>query len=436
MIYCLCMDSPISVKRCKEIKKEVPAKHCEGCSRYTDNDMETWNKRMQKNERTAKGNRDGRLTERKEISVEQTELGIIDGEDVQKIEYKDKSTVYRYVLWLPRVINDAIKEQATYEKKQSAIIIKDILRKHYKIKRKSKGKPTIEPNYIPDTIPDTNPTLVEGGPVPDTMWGNPSRTSNSDANIPLKEIKKIVGENPDKFMSKAALFKLLRISGSYWEYNEKRSTGPHALLTRGTHSNSFVWSDRLLSIEAIRKIFVEQLAMKIEMCFDNYPELGRPDYIVGVPNGGTLLAIDVGKILNIPRIDLKKVKQGFTCVYGDGPAIKDPTFLVLEDIITTGWSVNEVIQTLLLTYNKATLYSRVFSILNRGGLSELHTVFTSKHTRNISTPILSLIDEEMEQWERDECPLCKEGSEALPPKKGNNWLKLQSGSKLPKPKVS
>jgi orotate phosphoribosyltransferase len=237
-------------------------------------------------------------------------------------------------------------------------------------------------------------------------------------------IKAELKEDLGSLLSKKALLRLLKISGGYWKHD---GHGPHALLTRGDHSDSFVMSKKLLLDATIRQIVIEQLDIKIKVFMSQEPDLVDPDYIVAVPTGANPLATGLSKEFVIPTINLKRNESGFAVIDDNEPDLEDITVLVVEDVINTGWSVSETLYTLLLALtNNVSIFPRIFCIVNRGGLTHINirlVPLTGGNNKGplLRIPIIALIDESMSKWKPEECPLCAQGSVAISPKEGNNW---------------
>jgi orotate phosphoribosyltransferase len=85
--------------------------------------------------------------------------------------------------------------------------------------------------------------------------------------------------------------------------------------------------------------------------------------------------------------------------------------LFCEDVLTTGGSV-ELAEDAVLE-NGGIVLPYILVLVNRSGLTEVN-----------GKKIIALINRDFPKWTPEECPLCKEGSEAIPPK-GDNWELLK-----------
>ncbi len=108
----------------------------------------------------------------------------------------------------------------------------------------------------------------------------------------------------------------------------------HFILTSGNHSPHYIEKFRVLEHPVYTEMLCKELAHKFAK--DNIT------LVVGPMTGGILLSYEVGKNLNTKaifteRIDGKmKFRRGFTVK-------SDDRVLIVEDIISTGGSVQEVI---------------------------------------------------------------------------------------------
>lgn len=108
----------------------------------------------------------------------------------------------------------------------------------------------------------------------------------------------------------------------------------HFLLTSGRHSGVYVEKFRLLENPGMTAQFAETIA-------DHFQE-AAVDLVVGPLTGGVLLAHEVGKLLGKPiafperQRDRMVWRRGFKLHAGQ-------KVLIVEDVITTGKTMNEVV---------------------------------------------------------------------------------------------
>ena len=166
----------------------------------------------------------------------------------------------------------------------------------------------------------------------------------------------------------------------------------HFLLTSGKHSEYYVEKIKIINdpsyVEKLCSIMAERL--KGIDC----------DLVVGPAYGGIILAYEVAKILGkkfvfTQRKDEKMtIRSGFE-LHPDAKAI------IIEDIVTTGGSVNEVIRVL---ENNNIVIKAIACIVDR-----------SNSNVKFGYDFISLMAMNIEVFEAAECPLCKKGIPLIKP---------------------
>ncbi len=170
----------------------------------------------------------------------------------------------------------------------------------------------------------------------------------------------------------------------------------HFLLTSGRHSDKYMQCAKLFQTPAISEKFAKELAAK----FDGV------DIVVGPAVGGIILAYEVSRQLGVPNIFAERengamtLRRGFTVNEGNRA-------LVVEDVVTTGGSVKEVIA--LMQSMGATVVG-VGSIVDR-----------SNGKVAFGVPFRAVLSMEVVSYEPDACPLCQSGVPAVKP--GSRSLK-------------
>ncbi len=166
----------------------------------------------------------------------------------------------------------------------------------------------------------------------------------------------------------------------------------HFILTSGLHSPQYIEKFRVLEQPRYTEMLCKSLAEKFK---DQ-----NVTVVVGPMTGGIILAYEVGKQLDAKaifteRIDgVMKFRRGFTLSSHD-------RVLIVEDIITTGGSVNEVIDVVRET--NATIVGLGYLVDRSGG----------KITFPI--PAIPLLTLDVITYQPDVCPLCANGSIAIKP---------------------
>lgn len=238
-----------------------------------------------------------------------------------------------------------------------------------------------------------------------------------------EELLALKPEDISRFFTVEEVVHIARTLKGYWSYDYEAAgrgnVGDHAELKSKLHSNSFFYSNPLLSHRNIRLIFANQIVMRLR-------EAGvlRPDYVrrfkarlrvIGVPNGATKLGEDIAKILGTKTAVMKKVNGRIIL---KTPIGAEELVLLIEDFCTRGTGLIEAGQEIKRKQPEAEILPFNPVILNRGGLHYI-TVGLEKFT------ILPVVESKQTAWEKSKCPLCTLGSIAIKPKEPKeNWQRL------------
>ena len=179
-------------------------------------------------------------------------------------------------------------------------------------------------------------------------------------------------------MESSELLTLLQNTGAMLE--------GHFLLTSGRHSNVYIEKFRILEDPNALDEVCRAMA---EIVMDENVEL-----VLGAAIGGILIAGGVGRHLNVRHIFSERVKgkmelrRGFSITKGQ-------RVVIVEDIITTGGSVVELIQ---LAKEQGAEIVQVVNLVHR-----------SAGEVDFGVPSTALLTIPSESWEPIDCPLCKQG---------------------------
>ena len=161
----------------------------------------------------------------------------------------------------------------------------------------------------------------------------------------------------------------------------------HFLLTSGRHSNVYFEKFRILEHpNALDRVCNEMAQIA---------ESKDIELVLGAAIGGILIAGGVGRYLNVKHIFSERnngkmeLRRGFSISKGQ-------RVLIVEDIITTGGSVFELIN-LVKDYD-----AKVIHVVN--------LVDRSLNPIDFKVPSTALLNMPSESWEPNECPLCKKGN--------------------------
>jgi orotate phosphoribosyltransferase len=176
----------------------------------------------------------------------------------------------------------------------------------------------------------------------------------------------------------------------------------HFLLSSGLHSDLYFEKFQVLQYPE----YVEILCRKLAAFFKD----DQIEVVVGPTTGGVIIAYEVaknlstigrstsgGKVRSIfaePGEDGRIFKRGFGLKKGE-------RVLIVDDILTTGGSVNEVIQ--LVKKHEANILG-IGVLLDRSGGQV-----------KFDYPLKALAVTEVTNYRPEECPLCKKGEPLIKP---------------------
>lgn len=160
----------------------------------------------------------------------------------------------------------------------------------------------------------------------------------------------------------------------------------HFLLTSGKHSNKYLQCAKIFR----NTKYSEELCRELALQFKN----DNIDVVIGPAMGAVQMAYEVSRHLEVENYFTERddgvmvLRRGFEIKPG-------MRCLLVEDVVTTGGSVKEVIA---IVEQAGGVVAGVGSIVDRTG-GEM----------DFGYPYKSVISMKVESWEKDNCPLCKEG---------------------------
>jgi orotate phosphoribosyltransferase len=166
----------------------------------------------------------------------------------------------------------------------------------------------------------------------------------------------------------------------------------HFRLTSGRHSGRYLQCAQVLQYPKYSEIIGKEIASRFKDA--------DIDTVIGPALGGVIIAYEVARALGVKslfteREDGKmKMRRGF-CI-NEGEKV-----LVVEDVITTGGSVNEVMEILV---QEGAQVVGVGVIVDR-----------SAGKVNFGVPTESLVSLDIESYSPAECPLCQQGLPLVKP---------------------
>jgi orotate phosphoribosyltransferase len=160
----------------------------------------------------------------------------------------------------------------------------------------------------------------------------------------------------------------------------------HFVLTSGRHSDRYVQCARVLEDPALTTLLACEMVRRLG---------DREVDVVAAPAvGGIVIGFAVAQALGVPFIFTERVdghmtlRRGFSVPEG-------ARVLVVEDVVTTGGSVAEVLDLISAAGGKP---AGVVSLIDRGGDKAFSGAFD---------PLLRLT---VESWPADDCDLCGAGA--------------------------
>lgn len=160
----------------------------------------------------------------------------------------------------------------------------------------------------------------------------------------------------------------------------------HFLLTSGRHSNRYLQCARIFR----NTDYSEELCAALA----EYYKDENIGLVIGPALGAVQMAYEVSRQLHCENFFAERengkmtLRRGFQVQEGQ-------RVLVVEDVVTTGGSVREVME---IVRQAGGVVAGVGSIVDRTG-----------GKIDFGVPFHAVISMNVESWEADECPLCKQG---------------------------
>ncbi len=166
----------------------------------------------------------------------------------------------------------------------------------------------------------------------------------------------------------------------------------HFVLTSGRHSGTYVQCARILEDPALTTRLAETAVHRL-------PENLDIDLVAAPAVGGLIIGFAVAQALGVKFIFSER-EQGKMVFRRAFEVPENAKVLVVEDVVTTGGSVGEVIDLVRAGGGEVV---GVVSLIDRGG------------EKKFDAPYWPLLRLEVESWEPSECGLCAAGTPVYSP---------------------
>ncbi|TSC84719.1 MAG: Uncharacterized protein G01um101413_103 [Parcubacteria group bacterium Gr01-1014_13] len=243
----------------------------------------------------------------------------------------------------------------------------------------------------------------------DFVYAQNQEPHNSLLILSEKEVKHIIG-----------------LAGGFWHHNGDPKA-PHAVMRSGKHTDGFVSLPEALKYVAINNLFAATLAKKIHR--SSYHNQ-RIDWVIGSDHAAGTFSYAVADELRKCNFLWRGIKQDFTekaMVNGEEiqkwsrHVIKKEEFVLqVEELCSTNLTIGRVYEGVNNAHPDYTIsYVPIVGMaVNRTGRDLFH-----------GRKVVSLLNIKFKEWDvrkREECSLCKGGSEPLEDvkKSAATWAKL------------
>ncbi|HHW43644.1 orotate phosphoribosyltransferase [Desulfofundulus thermobenzoicus] len=168
----------------------------------------------------------------------------------------------------------------------------------------------------------------------------------------------------------------------------------HFLLTSGRHSDRYFQCARVLQYPRHAELLCHEMARQWQ------DEVKTVDTVIGPALGGILVSYEVARALGARNIFAERENGVMTLRRGFNLSPQEKV-LVVEDVVTTGGSVREVID-----------------LVRRAGAQVVGAsalVDRSNGTVDLGVPFRALLTVPAVSYSPEECPLCRQGIPAVKP---------------------
>ena len=167
---------------------------------------------------------------------------------------------------------------------------------------------------------------------------------------------------------------------------EKALLSGHFLLSSGLHSPNYMQCALVLQKPWIAEKLCKALGKKLAKC--------KVGAVIGPALGGMIVSYELGRALKTRSMFAERQEQVFSLRRGFSVK-KGEKVIAVEDVVTTGKSVHEVIE---LIEKEGAEVVAVASLVDRSGGAAI-----------FQQPFVSLLEMNIKTYRPEACPLCREG---------------------------
>ncbi len=225
----------------------------------------------------------------------------------------------------------------------------------------------------------------------------------------------------DRQMTIREVIAIFNFFEAFWQYQgEPNPERPHAILKSGLHSNGFINCRAVLDYPSLCMLFAGEMLKVIESKFDIKDLLS-----LGFVAGSAYSALDLRVCL--AWLISQKYNSQIKAVMAEKDETGNPTIIRGGlDSVLTGLVINE-----LMTTAEGSTWETKKAVLEANGAGNqvplvLSPAIVLMHRSKSfslpdSSPVEAVFHFDIENFEPDKCPYCQAGSQAIKPKKDNNW---------------
>ena len=167
----------------------------------------------------------------------------------------------------------------------------------------------------------------------------------------------------------------------------------HFRLSSGLHSGKYLQCALVLQYPDLAEKLCRELASRLEL------NQSKIDAVVSPAIGGIIVGQEVAKFLGGRAIFCER-KEGKMTLRRGFKIGKGERVVVVEDVITTGGSVKEIIEIVKKMGGK---------VEGMGVIVDRSKPSLSDELANLNLPLKSLLRIDIETYSPEECPICKKG---------------------------